>query len=305
MSGRVLRRIVRPTSCGHRTARHREVLTMRTTMLACVFAASVAMGGAAQANDLQVHGDHCGYSTDYDVQVTPDGIGFHRDSGKPGDVFMHDGHLRVDGREMAVSADDTGRLRDYEQQVRALLPEVAAVAREGINIGYAAMRTVMLTFADDASDRQAMIDRLDRNRQLALARIDSSLGKGEWRPHELDDAMEQTVQTSAADLAGKLAGSAVTAALSGDERKVAALKARADSLDASIDREVNARSHELDKRVDALCPRLSELEKLQQQMQLRMADGSRLQLLTRKPPDNKKLITATNSVRADGGDPVR
>ncbi len=218
---------------------------------------------------------------------------------------MHDGHLRVDGRDVTVSADDAARLRDYEQQVRALLPEVAAVAREGIDIGYAAIRTVMLTFVDNESDRREMIDRLDRNRQQALARVDGSLGKGQWKPHELDDVMEQSVQSTASDLAGKVAGSAVTAALSGDQRKVAALQARADSLDKSIDREVNARSHELDKRVDALCPRLGSLDQLQRQFTFRLSDGSPLRLLSQNNPDNKKLMTATNSARADGGDPVR
>ncbi|WP_267224723.1 DUF2884 family protein [Dyella silvae] len=278
---------------------------MRTLILASLFATGVVVGGAAKAHDLQVHGDHCGYTTDYDVQVTPDGIGFHRDSGKASDVFMHDGHLRVDGRDVTVSADDAARLRDYERQVRALLPEVAAVTREGINIGYAAIRTVMLTFVDNESDRRDMIDRLDRYREQALARVDGSLGKGEWKPHELDDVMEQGVQSTASDLAGKVAGSAVTAALSGDQRKVAALQARAESLDTSIDHEVNARSHELDKRVDALCPRLGSLDLLQQQFKFRLPDGSPLRLLSRNNPDNKKLVTATNSARADGGDPVR
>lgn len=278
---------------------------MRTLILASLFATGVAVGGAAQAHDLQVHGDHCGYTTDYDVQVTPDGVGFHRDNGKASDVFMHDGHLRVDGRDVTVSADDAARLRDYERQVRALLPEVAAVTREGINIGYAAIRTVMLTFVDNESDRRDMMDRLDRYREQALARVDGSLGKGEWKPHELDDVMEQGVQSTASDLAGKVAGSAVTAALSGDQRKVAALQARAESLDTSIDHEVNARSHELDKRVDALCPRLGSLDLLQQQFKIRLPDGSPLRLLSRNNPDNKKLVTATNSARADGGDPVR
>jgi len=77
---------------------------MRTMTIACVIAAGLAFGGVAEAKGYQINDANCGYSTDYDVTVQPAGIAFSRTDGHPGDVFMHDGHLRVDGREMAVSA---------------------------------------------------------------------------------------------------------------------------------------------------------------------------------------------------------
>lgn len=271
---------------------------MRLTFMACALAAGLALGGAAQARGFHVSDGHCGYSTDYDVSVTPAGIGFSRDDGQPGQVFMHDGQLRVDGRDVAVSAEDAARLRQYEQQVRALMPEVVGIAREGVNIGFAAMRTVMLTFAENDGERRDLVDRLDRNHRDALARIDDTLGKGVWKRHAMDDAIARSVQDSVGDLVGKVAGAAVTAALSGDESKVAALEARADSLDKSIDREIDARAGQLDRRAEALCPRLGSLEQLQRQWQLRLPDGSRLQLLKYQDKDNKKLATATERARA-------
>jgi len=276
---------------------------MRITMMACAMAAGLALGGSLQAHDLQVHDGHCGYSTAYDVQVMPNGVGFHRNDGRPSDVFMHDGRLRVDGRDMTVSSDDATHLRNYEQQVRQLLPEVAGIAREGVSIGFAAMRTVLMTFADNDAERQRMVGRLDDNHRQALARIDDTLGKGVWKSNDMEEVIEKSVEDSVSDLVSKVTGQAVSAALSGDQSKVAALQARADSLDRSIDREVNKRSNELDKRADALCPRLSSLDALQQQFQFRLQDGSRLQLLAYDPQNNhKKLLTATDSARAGGGE---
>ncbi|KLD62747.1 DUF2884 family protein [Dyella japonica] len=275
---------------------------MRTTMMACALAAGLALGGAAHAHDLEVHDGHCGYSTAYDVQVMPSGIGFHRDDGKPADVFMHDGRLRVDGRDVAVSNEDAARLRDYEQQVRLLLPEVAGIAREGVNIGFAAMRTVLLTFAENDDERRRMVGRLDENHRLALARVDDGLGKGVWKSNDMEEVVEKSVENSVSDLVSKVAGEAVSAALSGDQSKVAALEARAESLDKSIDREVNKRADELDKHADALCPKLSSLDTLQHQFQFRLQDGSRLQLLAYDKEHNKKLTTATDSARAGGGE---
>jgi len=85
----------------------------------------------------------------------------------------------------------------------------------------------------------------------------------------------------------KVTASAVTAALSGDQSKVAALEARADSLDKSIDKEIDARADRLSERAKALCPRLQALDQLQQQFQFRLADGSRLQLVTYDKDNDK------------------
>lgn len=275
---------------------------MRITMMAAAWAAGLALASTVSAHGLELHDGSCGYSTDYDVQVRPDGIDFHRDGGRPAEVFIHEGRLRVDGRDQVVNADDAARLRDYERQVRELLPEVAGVAREGIDIGYAAMRTVLVTFAENDQERRQMAARLDENHRLAIARLDDGLGKGVWRSHDFDDVVEHSIQTSVADLISKVTSQAVAAALSGDEGKVAALEARANSLDTSIDREVNKRADALDRRADALCPRLVSLDTLQRQLQFRLPDGSPLHLINSNDKDNKKLATATANARADEGD---
>ncbi|WP_114238999.1 DUF2884 family protein [Dyella sp. C9] len=272
---------------------------MRSLWMAAALAAGLASATMVRAGDLDLHGGDCHYSTDFDVRVVPAGVGFHRDHGVPADVFMHNGQLRVDGREVVVSAADAERLRAYEQQVRDVLPEVAGIAREGVNIGYAAIRTVLLTFADNDSERHDMVDRLDRHHRDALARIDDGLGRGEWHPHDLDDVVGQGVEDAVSDVVGKVAGAAVTAALSGDQAKVAALQARADSLDQNINKEVNTRAKALDRRADALCPRLDSLAQLQQQFGFRLSDGSRLQLMTYGKDNNKKLTTASTGTRAD------
>ncbi len=272
---------------------------MRIKCMALVWAASLALCGAAQAHDIQIHDGQCGYSTAFDVRVTQDGIDFRRDAGHPGKIVMHDGHLSVDGRDVVVSADDAARLRDYETQVRSLLPDVAEIAREGVNIGFAAMRAVLLTFAENDDERRDMVGRLDANHRQALARIDDGLGKGVWKPHDLDEVIEGSIQQSVSDLVGKVTGAAVKAALSGDQNKVAALEARADSLDHTIDKEVNARADQLGKRADALCPRLHALDSLQQQFQFRLQDGSRLQLLSRDRDNPKKRVTAGDLAHTD------
>src|SRR3546814_14858903 len=81
----------------------------------------------------------CDIDSDYDVALSPDAITFSRDDGTPRTLVMHDGSLRVDGREAALSDADRERVRQFEPDARALLPEVRAIAVEAVEIWFVAM----------------------------------------------------------------------------------------------------------------------------------------------------------------------
>lgn len=269
---------------------------MRIAVTAITLALGLALAAPASAHEIHVHHQSCEYSSDYDVQVDASGIRFERDSGTLAKVFIHDGRLQVDGRGIAVSAGDATRLREYENNVRALLPEVAGVAREGVDVGFAAMRAVLMTFAENDSERRQLIGRLDDNHRRAMAQVEGSLDQGVWKHAAIGRALGDSIQDTVSDLVSKVTASAVKAALSGDQSKVAALQARADSLDKTIDKEINTRADRLEQHAQALCPRLQSLAQLQQQFQFHLADGSRLELVTKDKDDNKKADGKSSDV---------
>lgn len=266
---------------------------MRQTMIAVALAAGLALGLPAQAHGLHMQHDQCSFGTDYDVLVKPEGITFEREGGTPGRVFMHDGALRVDGRTVGVSVADAARLRDYEAQVRSLLPEVASIAREGVDIGFDALTTVVATFADDAAERSRLTAELDARRTRALASVDAGPGHGVWRQHGIEDLMQDQVGGAVSTLVSTVTTKAVKAALSGDEHQVDALAARADAMERSIDEQVDARAEKLGARADALCPRMARLDQLQQQFQFRLADGSRLALVDQQAGEDNEASAKT------------
>lgn len=261
---------------------------MRHLLTSLAFATGLAVGLPAHAHGAHFQHDRCSFGTDYDVAVKPDGITFERSDGSPARVFMHDGALRVDGRAVAVSAADAARLRDYESQVRSLLPEVASIAREGVDIGFDALTTVAATFAQDADERSRLTARLNERHKQALASVDEGLGRGVWRRHGIEDLMDDQVSEAVSSLVGTVTANAVKAALSGDQSQVAALEARADALDRVIDQQVDARADKLGERAEALCPRMAQLDALQQQFEFRLADGSRLALVDPQPEDHNE-----------------
>jgi hypothetical protein len=264
---------------------------MRHLFATAGLAAALALGAghATAAEGFNFSTDSCkhDYSTLYDVDVTAAGLSFHRNDGSPSKVFLHDGALKVDGRDVAVSAADAAALRRYEDTVRKLLPEVATVSRMGIQMGFDAMTTVTMTFAEPGQ-RDEILSKLKRKQAQAMKEIDEGVGSGHWSADRMTETVAGSVSDSVGELVGSVTSSAVTAALSGDSAKMAALNARANALDKSINTEMNKRSKDLDARANAICPRLNDLADIQQGWKIRTADGKPLELMAIKPKGSTK-----------------
>ncbi|MEW9622654.1 DUF2884 family protein [Rhodanobacter geophilus] len=247
------------------------------TVAALVLAIGLALGPQVQAAGVDVHGGQCGYDSNYDVRVTPAGIDFSRRGAQPAQVFMHDGVLRVDGRPVAVSSDDASRLRRYEADMRTLLPGMAGVAHEAVGIAFDALATVAATLGGSPRHRDALVRQLNQSRVEALHGMEASINADHWSRQDFADAIEQPVTAASNQLAGALTRSVMWSLFTG---RASELEARADTVDQSMEKEMQARSGQLEARARAICPRLAELNDLQQQFRFRLADGQPLQLLT-------------------------
>lgn len=252
---------------------------MRHHMLSFATLLALATTGAAQATDVHAHHLSCSYSSDYDMQIKASGITFTRDDGHPGEVFMHEGALRADGKEVAVSDADAARLREYEHELRYLLPAVAGIARDGVNIGYSALTTVVATLADNGDERTRLLRELRDRHNDAMRHIEETVGQGRWNAGDDTHLFGDDLQKTVSDLVGNVTGDIVKDALSGDSNRLASLQARTDALDASIDKAVDAPAEKLGERAEALCPHLGHLQQLQQQFQFHLPNGERLQLI--------------------------
>jgi len=261
---------------------------MRHSLIAGTVAIGLVLAAPmGQAKGFNFSTDTCkhDYSTAYDVDVTSDGLAFHRKDGVPGRVFLHDGSLRVDGKDIAVSRGDADALRRYEDGVRRLMPQIASIARDGVEMGFSAMTSVTLTFAE-GDQRAGMLEKLKRKQAEALREIDEGIGSGHWSSDRMTETVAGSVSDSVGELVGSVTSSAVTAALSGDSSKVAALQARAESLDKAMDREMDKRSKGLEARANAICPQLNDLADLQRGWGVRTANGKPLELMTIKPKES-------------------
>lgn len=253
---------------------------MRKFLLAaaCLPALAIGAAHAGEAATPDLSSRQCGLSTPYNVQVDGGGVWLYRREGAPQEIFFHDGTLSVDHRVQAVSEADAQRLRRMEDQARALMPQVAGIARESAGITFDALSTVMRTMT--GSERKAR--KVEHHREQALASIDASLGKGRWDQDGFGEAFEANVEQVAREMAGSIGRSALWAAFTGRADR---LEERSDQVDREVDAMVEARTAALETQAQALCTQVAALRAQQDALEYRY-HGAPLVML--EPDDDDK-----------------
>jgi cell fate (sporulation/competence/biofilm development) regulator YmcA (YheA/YmcA/DUF963 family) len=237
--------------------------------------------GAAFTAPASAHGHigDCGFNSRYSLTIRPDRLVFTQTTGAPSDIEIADGTLRVDGTLVAVDDADAKRLREAEREVRALLPEVKGIARDAIAIAFDAVGEVAAAFARDGESARASAERIARAGREIDRKIAETDRFDHWQDADIDRLVDSTVESIVPEIVGNVTAQAVKAAFTGDATAAAELEARADGIEKSIERAVEKRSAELEARAKGLCPRLRTLERMQSDLGVRLADGSRLDLI--------------------------
>jgi hypothetical protein len=238
-----------------------------------------AAGAASAGTDVSL--DQCDLATGWSVSMAQDELAFSREGASaPARIELIDGRLRVDGREVVLSADDRRRLREYEDTVRALLPEAQAIALEAIEIAFAAVDEVARMFAPkDEAGYAATAEKLATARIIARRKIEDAFAGRGWSDAEMERLVEDAVAQLVPALVGDIVGTAVKVALSGDEAAAKELEARAERMEREIEARVEGRAKALEKRAEAFCPRLVALDRLESDIAAEIAPGQRFDLI--------------------------
>lgn len=207
--------------------------------------------------------DTCHATSSYDLTLSPQGVLFDRPAPLPKRVELHDGTLRADGVPVRLSLEDQDRLALFERDLRALLPRVRAVARNGVDLAVRAVHDeaagMQLGNATQAELTRRLTARADELKQ----RIDRSNSTHDWQ----GDAMDQYANQIAADLgplvAADLGQQAINAAMSGDLQAAASLRDQASDLANNLRPRMEQRMQALRPQIQALCPAIHQLADLQ------------------------------------------
>ena len=176
--------------------------------------------------------DVCQVESDYDLAVAADALVFRRDAVAPLRVEMRRGTLLVDGQAQPLGEADQLRVAKFERDLRTLVPEVKAIARDAVGIATDAVVETAGSFSGNANPQA--VQKIRSVGASVATRVDNSTDTADWRGDEFDALTRQLVAEVAPLIAGDVAEAALAAALSGDVDEVEAIEQRATALETEI-----------------------------------------------------------------------
>jgi len=247
--------------------------TLSLTVL--LLAASAAPASARISHD----GDSCAVDSEYSLKVEPARLVLTDEDAHRVVELLPGGFVRVDGFMLALGADDRARVDDLERGMRALIPEVKAIAIDAVGIAFEAVGHASIAFAPSPREARESAERIGRTARELQKGIEA---KQDWDSN-LDTDFERVIKGAVGSLIGEIVGNvtgqALKVAFSGDEAAVAELEARAQSIEKNVEKAVEQRGKQLEKRADALCERLRTLDAIEARIDARLPDDRRFDLV--------------------------
>jgi hypothetical protein len=253
------------------------VLSVLSLVSAHALAADVkgaeVKGAEVKGADVKVS---CSMDSDYDLSINERSVILTRDSGVPKAIVMRQGRLFIDDRWVALSAADSQRITEFEKGAREAMPEAQAIGRDAADIAFTVLGEVAAGFASDPKVAQAKIATA---RSQIDARLARSVTPTRFDGSDLGEGIGAAVSEVIPSLIGDIVGGAISAAFSGDSSRLK----RLENLDAQIDERVEPRAQALERKAQSLCRRMIELDRIDDALEYRLADGRPLELLRARP----------------------
>jgi hypothetical protein len=245
---------------------------MKMTFLALALLAA----GAVQAHDTGKNVG-CDINSDYSFSTHGQAFVFEQKEAAPHHIALGGGKLFVDGREADLSEADRARLRQFEGEIRALLPEVQQVSREAIDIAFTALVEVAQTLSSKPAES---VKKLKQAQALAQKELQGSPQRLFGRDHEPD--VDRIIEPILADFIPEVTGGAVRLAMKAvfaDDQERRKLEARMQRMQRTLHDKVETRAKALEPRAEAMCRRLRALDSLDNQLEYRLPNGNVIEFL--------------------------
>ena len=216
------------------------------------------------------NGEMCNYQLDYDLTVKDSVLTFNQDSGKK-ILIDQDNQLFINDTKESLDKQQQQMVDDYADGVRDLIPEVTAIAIEGINLGVQAASmalTTLLGEGDPDSERfnYKIKDLADGFKMKLDANNFSSKQLEESIDNDFEQQIESLVEEAISELTPKLMAKILTAALSGNGGDTTDLEQRANIMEGEIKSFVEPKAEALEARAEELCEAIDRLDALETKM---------------------------------------
>ena len=146
--------------------------------------------------------------------------------------------------------------------MRASMPLAQAIGRDAVDIAFAALGEVAAGFSSNPRETQA---KLARARTQLDARLSRAVVANRFDDEALGEGIGEAVKEVVPSLIGDIVGGAIAAAFAGDATRLK----RMEKLDAQIEAQVKPRAEALERRAEALCRQMEELDRIDDVLEYR------------------------------------
>lgn len=219
----------------------------------------------------------CHATSSYDVTLRPDSLLFDRPSPAPAHVEMQHDNLRTDGVAVTLTPAQQDRLSLFERDLRALAPRMRKVAQNGVDLAVQALQTEVAGLGLSGDTRAEFDRRLATHAAELKQRIARSQSTHDWDGAAIQQYADQVSADLMPLVAADLGQQAINTAMTGDLQTAARLRDSASSLVTGLKPRLEQSMQALRPQIDALCPAVQRLARLQQG--LRDSKGQPLNLL--------------------------
>lgn len=252
-------------------------MNIRPVFATGILALALSSGRFAAA--LEVDVEECDIDSPYSTRIEADRIALSNDETHSVVTLLPNGRVEVDGRALSLSQADTAQVAEFERVVREIVPQAKALAIDAVAIAFEAVGHVSTAFAENGHEARESAKRIARSAEELQRSIRE---RNTWGPHadrEIERIIEGAVGSLIGEMVGNITAQAVNVALSGDERAIAELEARAESIEKNVEDAVKKRASEIEARADALCQRMQDLDRIESKIIARLPDGSAFDLI--------------------------
>jgi hypothetical protein len=235
----------------------------------------VAIAAGAHMDKVHENFGSCDVEFDSNITVSPDAIeiestaGSRMEIGAQYDLWIDDVKVDLDTSERAL-------VQSYADQVRATIPEIVALALDGVEIGLTAVSEVFYAFSEDGPP-EALLDSINNIQEEVAARMYRNgntvhMKGGEIRGleetmSELEPALEDAISESVADIILAV-GRSIRDGEGSLAERIAILTDRAQQLEQTMESKIADRASELEQRADGLCEQVYALQASERRLHL-------------------------------------
>jgi hypothetical protein len=242
------------------------VLTLSYLCLAGI-AASAHVDGARDVFS------SCQVEFSSDVSISSDVITVSTESGDSLRIDSMNA-LYVNGDNQSLNPEQQAVVDAYADQVRTTIPEIVAIALEGVEIALTAVSEVFYSLLEQ-SPPPALLDSIDRIEEAVAERMsvngDTINVKGgeinglEKTMAELEPQIEQAVKTAVGDIVVSI-GESVRDGEAGIMDSLLGFAKKAEQFERDIEEEVTKKAQKLERRAEGLCDEVYALQAVESRM---------------------------------------